>query len=110
LEQGKAWHGMAFRPGQKEEMSMQQLKEVTEALASALETMIQRGLKPPIYCVIVGSNGSIMASHYVPHEVLGLDCHMVAEHTEGEGLFRCPINVFFSDSSGRAEKVIIEVQ
>jgi hypothetical protein len=35
---------------------------------------------------------------------------MVAEYSEGEGFFKCPINVYFSDSSGRAEKVIIEVK
>jgi hypothetical protein len=52
---------------------MSKLNEVTEALASALTAMIERGLEPPIYCVMVGSNGSVMASHYVPHEVLGLE-------------------------------------
>jgi hypothetical protein len=85
------------------------INDLREAIASNLEVMIKRGLKPPIYSVMIGANGNMMAFHYVPHEVLGLDWRMVAEYIqEDEGIFRFPINLYFSDSSGRSEKAIIE--
>jgi hypothetical protein len=69
--------------------------------------MIEQGSEPPIYCVTVASNGSIIACHYVEDDGPGLNCRMVAEHIEDRGL-KTPINVFFSDSSGRAAKVRVE--
>jgi hypothetical protein len=57
--------------------------------------------------MIVGSNGSMLACHYVLYEGPGLKCRMVAKYIEGEGL-TCPINMYFSDSSGTAEKMVIE--
>lgn len=81
------------------------MPNLTEALASALTAMIEQGMQLPIYCVSVSANGSVLACHYV-EDGDGLDCRMVAEHIEEAG-FAVPINVIFSDSSGKAEKIVI---
>jgi hypothetical protein len=69
--------------------------------------MVEQGLQPPIYCVSVGANGSMIGCHYIENDGSGLDCRVVAEYIQDPGMV-CPINIYFSDSSGRAEKVLIE--
>jgi hypothetical protein len=85
-------------------------KGLTEAIASALSAVIEHGFNLPIYCVIIGSDGSLMAWHYISGNGPDLDCRMIAEHLENGIGLRFPINMFFSDSSGTAERFLFETE
>lgn len=80
---------------------------VVDELTGILEQCIAQGFTVPLYVVIVGANGAVLAAHYLQAEQ-GLKAKTVAQHSV-DGGFTLPVNLMIVDSTGeKAARVTFE--
>ena len=75
------------------------LEELDLMLKDNLSLAIQRGFRLPIYCVLISSNGGIVAVHFKASKEGKHVVKTVAEHASDDLIY--PLHLFFSDSSGK---------
>lgn len=80
---------------------------LSEKLSEILETLINKGFTPPLYCAAISTNGSIMTFQYEFAQDGTLDMKLISSHSP-EGQFTIPVNIMFVDKKGDAARVIIE--
>ena len=86
-------------------------KDLNEKMAATINRLIEeRGFLPPIYFAQVSANGQLLfGKFYQP--VAGsddMDVEFIAEHlTDSQGL-RLPLNVMFTDESGKGQLVTFD--
>jgi hypothetical protein len=71
-----------------------------------VEQAWDNGLSVPIFVVVVSANGQVLAHRYDQGQE-GLDYTEICEYVP-EGKLVWPINVFFSDSTGRVMRAVIK--
>jgi hypothetical protein len=72
-----------------------------------LEELINQGFKLPIYTIVVGSNGEIMAGKYDYSSEGALNHHELTQYSPEAGKVRLPMNIILIDSSGQAARCLM---
>ena len=81
---------------------------VAREIGTAIERLVLReGFELPLHAVVLGRNGSVLASRYQRSDSSGLDCEILAAEVL-DGVYATPVNIMFVDSTGqRAARVVI---
>jgi len=90
----------AMTKDQDEEWNKFSLKELELVLKDNLSVAIRRGFSLPIYCVLISTNGGIVAVHFKVSKEGKHVVETVAEYASNDLFY--PLHLFFSDSSGKA--------
>ena len=83
------------------------MSDLGEFLARTVKTCIENSMRPPLTLVVIGINGSVTVSRYVPSESHEWDLVEITEHIEGTGL-ELPLNVMITDSEGKAAHALVD--
>jgi hypothetical protein len=75
------------------------LEELERMLKDNLSVAIQHGFRLPIYCVLISSNGGIVAVHFKVSKEGKYVVETVAEYASDDLFY--PLHLFFADSSGK---------
>jgi hypothetical protein len=77
-------------------------------LLGILYELVESGFELPVYCTMVGVNGSVSARSIEKLDgQVDLSSVRTVEHLV-DGRFLVPINVFFVDSRGEAVRVLVQ--
>ena len=84
------------------------LDNLTLHIGNVLRDLSMRGFQAPIYTVMVGSNGSILAGTFTGGTGGTFDFEASAEHYP-DPVFALPVNIMFVDGkTGEAARVVID--
>jgi hypothetical protein len=81
------------------------LVSLTEAISSALQSVIDDGFSLPIHGISVSANSSLLVGRY-ERSPDGLNCVVLAERIE-DSIYKCPIHIMFTSADGRAAHMLI---
>ncbi len=83
------------------------LDDLTAQFASALEALLDKGFKPPIYWSMIDVIGTIISGIYeYDEDSTSLKGRVLSEHNP-RGTIELPVNIMYTDSRGEAVRVVI---
>ncbi len=82
--------------------------DLTAQFASALEALLDKGFKPPIYWSMIDVIGTIISGIYeYDKDSSSLKCRVLCEHNP-RGTIELPANVMYTDSLGQVARIVIK--
>ncbi len=100
---------MVNHPHRKKSTEDDPMEQLSSAIAEMLTECLASGeFKAPLYIVAIGGNGTTQAYRGAESSGTGLDMSMLAEHDDDGQGFRLPINLFVTDNTGKAARMLIE--
>ena len=85
------------------------LKFITRRLGEALEVVIRRGWRCPIYVAVIAVSGSMINGRYdYDGDTDRLKGKVLSQWFDPSSGFKLPINIMLVDSNGQAARVFIK--
>jgi hypothetical protein len=86
---------------------MKELNLDPKKMAEIFEKLLEEGFELPMYWVAVSANGSIAGARYETSDGEHLNFVPLVDHSPS-GIFQVPVNMMFTDTKGRAARVLFE--